>query len=299
VLGSPGPVERYGLKIKLHIWAPVVLLCVCALAWPATARAQAVSSCLGASSWWDWSDYRGSIGCRVLIPSVTGHVEANGEDHSFSDYGITNDTELFKSLLVSFYVDRLGIWAEIEEDHKFYGRTGDTVFVEHPLRISEFDVSAGKIGVDLDIIRYPFVRGGINFAYHLTRIEFFDRRSPNQAQWNKYEGENAMTLGIHGRAFPLRIRDIPVTVAARVRFPIPFLNTKNETKITEWEVCGGLRPAIWETSLLGHSTFSFALEGGYRQTFLNMRVESAFGQETEATVDARWGGPFIQATLVY
>ena len=298
-------VERYGLKIKLHIWAVVVPLCVCALAWPATAPAQGVFPWLGTSSWWDWSDFRGSVGYRVLVPTVSGHVEVGGDTISFSDFGITSDTELFRSLHVLFYVDRLGILAEIEEDHKFPGAVVGSNWNPpnslggDPQRLSELDVSTSKLGLDLDIVRYPFVRGGINFTYHLGRVEFFDRRKIDYREWSKYEGDNAMTLGVHARALPLRIRDVPVTVAARVRFPIPFLNSKNETEITEWEVCGGLRPAVWETSLLGHATFSFGIEGGYRQTFLHMCVEPVFGPEREVTVDARWAGPFIQATLVY
>lgn len=287
--------ERYGLKVKFHIGTVIVLLCVWILALPATALSQGGSSWWGSASWWDWSDYRGFIGVRIFMPTVDGSVEKeeNGVKRTvdFSEFGITNDPQLFKSLYFEFYIDRLGLRGEVEEDHKFQGRVGNL----GTARISELNMSGNRLGLDLDIIRNPFARAGIDFTYHMEKVKFQDRHQEDSNSWTEYSGENPMTVGFHGRAFPLRIRDVPLTVAGRIRFPIPFLDRPKETKITEWEVSAGLRPAVWETSLLGHTAFSFALEGGYRHTYLNMDA----GRDGEVNVRAQWGGAFIQGTVVY
>jgi hypothetical protein len=196
----------------------------------------------------------------------------------------------------------------VEEDHKFRGRRGEiTTNGSIPLgpKISELDMSTNKLGVDLDIIRYPFARAGVNFTYHLERVKFQDRRNPNANLWYQYTGSQPLTIGVHGRAIPVRVRDVPVTIQARLRIPVPFVHRPTEAKVTEWEISGGLRPSIWSTSLFGHSTFSFGIEGGYRVTYLKMFAEElprdpgnpASGAETHVT--ARWSGAFIQAILVY
>ena len=83
-----------------------------------------------------------------------------------------------------------------------------------------------------------------------------------------------MTLGFHARAIPAHIREIPFTIQARFRFPMPLVNRQAESKITDWEISGGLRPAIWETSLYGHATFSFDIEAGFRSVSLDTNPQT-------------------------
>lgn len=276
----------------------LLLLLTLILVIPGTTNAQVTSSWLFGSSWWDWSDYRAYLGFRIFLPSVKGTVEARGESHDLTHFGITSDPELFKSAYLEFYVDRLGLRAEIEEDHKFRGRTevpaGSSVptLVDLTPKISELDMSTNKLGLDLDIIRYPVARAGINATYHTDAVKFYDRRLSDPSTWRRYISTEPITIGVHGRVIPLRIRDVPVTLQGRFRFPVPFLDRTWEGKVTEWEVSGGLRPAVWSTSLWGHSTFSFGIEGGYRTTYFKMNKD-------DVSVSARWNGAFVQAAIFY
>jgi hypothetical protein len=301
-LGCAGPVERYGLKRKFRIWAAVIPLLLWGLMFSPAADAQGISSWIGTSPWWDWSDFRGSAGYRIFMPTVSGQVEVGGETRDFTDfYGISGDPQLFKSLYAVFYIDRLGIRVEVEEDHKFRGRVTD---IGNFHTISQLNMSGNKIGLDLDIIRTPFARAGINYTFHTECVEFETRRviSGND-EWTKYAGDNAMTIGVHGRVIPFRIREVPFTIQGRFRFPIPFYKQDEETRVTEWEASAGLRPAVWETSLLAHSTFSLAIEGGFRQTYLRMNAEPEWSnlpsRPGEATISGKWSGAFIQVNIVY
>ena len=309
------PVKRYGLKLKTHIrtarFAFLFLVLTCMAMNSPTADAQLLSSWWGSSSWWDWSDYRAHLGYRISLPSIEGKVEARGETHDLSEFGFSDDPEMFKSFLFEFYVDRLGVRIAVEEDHKFRGRTGDDTVVTNPslsapylnAKISELDFSGVRMGLDLDIIRYPFARGGINFTYYTEQIRFQDRRNDDPFQWQQYTGSQPLQLGLHGRLMPARIRNVPLTIQGRFRMPVPLVQRPTEAKITEWEVSGGLRPAVWETSLFGHSTFSFGIEAGYRESYLTLHARPQrnfyINDDSEVNVTARWGGAFIQALIVY
>lgn len=321
-LGYAGPVERYGLKRKFRVWAAVIPLLLWGLMVSPAADAQGISSWIGTSPWWDWSDFRGTAGYRIFMPTVSGQVEGGGQTRDFSDfYGISGDPQLFKSLYAIFYIDRLGIRVEVEEDHKFLGRRKNTD--NDFYTVSQLNMSGNKIGLDLDIIRTPFTRAGINYTFYTEDVEFEIRRGVQKSkpappttkswtpddEWTKYAGDNAMTIGVHGRVIPFRIREVPFTIQGRFRFPIPFYKQDEETRVTEWEASAGLRPAVWETSVLAHSTFSLAIEAGFRQTYLRMHADrrsnrqnpSLFNEPipTEATISAKWSGAFIQVNVVY
>lgn len=280
--------------------ACVLLVTACVFLTAATAEAQLFSSLWGSSSWWDWSDYRASVGFRMSLPRITGTVEARGETHNLSEFGFADDPEFFKSLHMEFYVDRLGIRVDVEEDFKFRGRTEAAAV---GAKISELDFSGTRLGLDLDIIRTPFVRGGIDFTYFTNQVKFQDRRLDDPTLWQQYTGSQPFQMGVHGRLMPGRIRDVPITFQAKFRMPIPLVQRPTEAKITEWEVSGGLRPAIWETSLLGHSTFSFGIEGGYRHCYLTLHArpqrDPNVNDDDEANVTAQWGGAFVQAVVYY
>ncbi len=293
------------MQKALHVCLLLVIMLAALTA--TTAEAQLFSSWWGSSAWWDWSDFRATLGYRIFLPRVTGTVEARGETHSLFDFGFTEDPEFFKELNVEVYIDRLGFRVDVEEDHIFRGRTVTAAGVS---KVSQLDFSGNRLGLDLDIIRNPYVRGGIDFTYYADQVKFQDRRSEDANQWHQYTGSQPLQLGVHGRIIPGRIRDVPITIQGKFRFPFPFteqlFSRTTEAKITEWEVSAGLRPAIWETSLLGHSTFSFGIEGGYRACYLTLHARpqrtypnGLVGDEAEANVNARWGGAFVQAVLFY
>jgi hypothetical protein len=294
------------LKLKSYfsfsIRAFLLMAVICAGISAGPAQAQMFSSLLGgSSSWWDWSDYRANVGYRIFLPRVSGKVEARGETHDFADFGIRDDQEFFKALYFEWYIDRLGIRIDVEEDHKFQGHSSDATY---PAKISELDISGNRLGLDLDIIRYPFVRAGIDFTYFTNQVTFQDRRhETDPTLWMQYSGSQPLQIGVHGRLIAARIRNVPFTIQGKFRGPIPLVQRPTEAKITEWEISGGLRPAIWETSLLGHSTFSFSIEAGYRACYLTLHARPQrlldLSDDTEANVTARWGGAFIQATFVY
>lgn len=322
--------KRYGLKLKNHmhkaLLACLLLVIICALT-ATTAEAQMFSSLWGSSAWWDWSDFRASMGYKMTFPRITGTVEGRGETHNLSDFGFSEDPEIFKAFNVEFYIDRLGLRLDVEEDHKFKGRTetiARTSAGRHPVngptrplvelflnpgdpKISDLDFSGVRLGLDLDIIRTPFARGGIDFTYYCEQITFTDRRHNDPFQWQRYTGSQPLQLGVHGRLMPGRIRDVPITIQGKFRLPFPFteqlLRRTTEAKITEWEISAGLRPAIWEMSFIGHSTFSFGIEGGYRMSYLNLQSrpqqDFVFGGKDEVNIHARWGGAFVQVVFTY
>lgn len=271
----------------------------------------------GSSAWWDWSDYRGAAGIRVFfarfsagsLDDPTGLVGggAIGGDLK-THFGMVGDPEPFREFWAEWYIDRLGIRLSVMEDSRFRGRLGsDAPVVDpitgvqapgNPVRSSELETNTFALGVDLDLIRYPFLRLGIDYDYYFGEIKLHDRRSPNLYEWTVFEveGRQPMTVGIHGLAIPTRIRGVPVTVQSRFRFPVPLVQTSGpNARLTQFEISGGLRPAIWETSLYAHSTFSVGLSGGYKWVGLESDVVSHDGRK--ATLKARWQGAFIELGL--
>jgi hypothetical protein len=180
--------------------------------------------------------------------------------------------------------------------------------------------------LDLDLIRYPFLRAGINLDRHYEAPIFVNRQDidsavatatwvtdpnlPVDMHFADYDaeypgqvqrfttGQPPVTIGLHATAIPGRIRGIPLTAQARIRIPMPFikqlLKIKSEARVTEWEVSAGLRPAVWHTSLYGFSTFSMGLEAGFRSTYLDMTLDDA-----KWAVKAHWQGLFVQVGLYY
>ena len=132
----------------------------------------------------------------------------------------------------------------------------------------------------MDLIRYPFLRLGIDYDLYLGNIKLLDRKSSDPTRWTAFsvQGREPMTIGVHGMAIPFRVRGVPVTVQARARFPIPLVQKDQDAKITDWEISGGLRPAIWETSLYGHTY----LCGGFKWWFSvgKSRNGPSFGRQS-------------------
>jgi hypothetical protein len=123
----------------------------------------------------------------------------------------------------------------------------------------------------------------------------------------RYESKGPLTLGVHGSAIPMRFRDAPVTLKARVNFPIPYLQRKCESRSVDWEISAGLRPAIWDTSLYGYGHFNFSFEAGFRSIDMSGSASRTGGSAqasytpVSGQIDyrAKWEGAFLQLGLAF
>jgi len=356
---------RYGLKATTHILAVLgLVLCFAAISLllsPSQSCAQAMPSWLGGGRIWDWSDFRGNVGFRVYMPRLIAGTAKFGTTEfdmlGAGNFSFQPQPDFFKEGWFVLYIDRLSLRAHFEEDHRFRGLVGtasvnlsqlpvirrwwrgdantpldswgtrpDDIRVDDPQRMSEVDLGWTRFGLDLDIIRYPFIRAGINFDRHFESVIFLNRQDLTsvlvraQQNYNPFintplewrysqliTGDRVhklttrqppVTLGVHAFASPGRVFGIPVTGQARARFPFPFLakivGDPAETRITEWEVSIGLRPNIWNTSLYGYSTFSLGIDAGFKSTYLDM--DSGDGLWN---VKAHWQGPYVQVGLYF
>jgi hypothetical protein len=347
----PSAAKRYGLRPKRHINTAVLLFllfvigCFLILS-PTHSDAQGSQSGWGSDRWWDWSDYRGSLGVRFWIPKLaSGSITTIGREHDLlGGYNFIPNPDYFKEMWFTLYIDRLALRFNFQEDHKFNGMIGtgaftpsevapvpytdphvDTRPIPDPQRFSELDVGWTRFGLDLDLVRYPFLRAGINFDRHYEAPIFVNRQdienltgkaldyyfddSSGLSYWvylafydghvQKFTtGQPPVTVGIHATAIPGRVRGIPLTAQARIRIPMPLIKqliqNKSEARVTEWEVSAGLRPAVWSTSLYGFSTFSMSLEAGFRSSYLDMTPDHG-----QWAVKAHWQGVFVQVGLYY
>jgi hypothetical protein len=73
---------------------------------------------------------------------------------------------------------------------------------------------------------------------------------------------------------------------------LPIFERDRQARITEWQISGGIRPAIWETSHFGHTSFSVFVEGGFRQTYLTIETP-------DVDFKARWQGAFIEFGMAF
>lgn len=280
------------------------------LLWGNLAEAQDTGGWWGGSNWWDWSDHRATIGARYFMTRLTsGSIDVAGTstDLRGSQYGFSEDPEPFKELWGTWYIDRLGLRFNAEEDQRFFGNDDVPAGTE---RFSELDARGTRMGLDLDVVRYPFLRLGLNFDYHTSPVKFYQRdiSAIGVATVHFYQDEsNPMTIGVHGRLIPVHIREIPLTIQARGRMPVPFVKRTYEAKITDWEVSVGLRPSVWDMSLYGHSTFSMGIEVGFRSVSLELDGKGSVwtsnpnvsGPAPGAEIKARWQGAFVQVGLFY
>ncbi len=295
--------------VRLALIAALFILCGGAPSW-----AQSTGGWWGSNYWFDWSDFRASLGARAYLATLSsGTVRIKNDkqaafgpsDYELSSprYGFSRGPKLVAELHGELYVDRLGLRIDFE-DYRFDGHTTDPLVSYSSNHINQLRLGEARLGVDLDLVRYPFLRLGVNYDYEISEIKFRDRHIDSYA---KHFGANPMTIGLHGYAIPGRLRDIPVTMNGRVRFPIPLLKREAETKIVDWQVAGGLRPAIWDTSLYGHSTFSVGLEGGYRSVTLETEMyfqglspwPTNGEPASNVELNVHWQGPFVQLNLVF
>jgi hypothetical protein len=258
-------------------------------------NAQSGPSWWGSSSWFEWSDYRAEVGARIFLGrlasgSVSGlkrGVLPVNFDLTQGNFGASSNLEPFREFWIAIYLDRLGFRYH-EELRRFTSR-----FNDDPLGGFQgwrFDASTSRIGLDLDLVRYPFLKFGIDADYNVEPVRFADANDPGDpSQWSHFVSYDPITLGVHARAIPFRIREVPVTFQARFRFPMPFVSRNSEARVTDWEIGGGIRPAVWETSFVGLSTFSVGVEAGFRSSYLDFKDD-----KRDFQLKAHWQGAFFR-----
>lgn len=328
------------MKVSSHITRKISLI-VAALAMVflmSTAPHAQSFSWWGSNQWFDWSDFRASGGIRYFFARLSSGTatlpgtNVNNADLTGSQLAFLNDPEPFADLWGILYIDRLGFTFSIE-NHRFISLPTPRPFPDASGLLGRWqlqgDMSRG--GIDLELIRYPFFRLGINYDVAFDDIKFVreDFQSyiipppgapvPKQREIRAvYQSVGPMTIGLHSRIIPGRVRDVPITAQGRVRVPIPYLVRKAEAKVWDWEVSAGLRPSIWETSLFGGTTFAVGLEGGFRSIDLEMTGEKDnISPENnlvppfpplppgfvtlppQMELKARWQGAFVQLELFF
>ena len=292
------------MKPKLHFTAAVlpfalfVMVCLCFT--PSTSHSQDLSSWFSSGTWWDWSDYRFKMEYRYFVPRlVSGTFSHDGQDYDLlapatglADGGYNFDSQPtpINSALFQLQVDRLGLRLRVDEDLIFRGMHGET----NNLGLSELDMSSTRLGIDLDLVRYPFLRCGVDFDFNVNPLTFMDDKpDPNRF----YKSASPATLGLHVFAIPARIREVPIIVNAKIGFPFPYwkqiTSAQYEARMLEWEVMAGARPSVWDFSAYGHSTFSVGIEAGFR----SVAVDAALSDST--SLKAQWQGPFFQFGIYY
>ena len=279
------------------------------------------------------------------LPS-NGHADATAQSE-IGGYNFQRQPNYFSEGWFQLQVDRLGLRLVAEEDRIFRGVLGQTYprqtpfrlpkgdspggSVSNHFRVSAIDFSATRLGLDLDVIRYPQFRFGFNTDVHLNGVQFddykFARLDPYVVQQIRVDGvdytdwayvisnygdltsSEPLTIGFQALAIPARIKEVPIILTARARFPMPFMKQvfgmQYPANITDWEVTAGLRPSVWETSAYKFATFSLAVEGGYRSTYVDadlynqnkLNLDSNY--VSASNVKAKFSGAFIQMSIYY
>ncbi len=301
-------IERYGLNSRKHTRSAPVVLCVLVftgvLLLPCVSSGQTTGSWWGSASWFDWSDYRATVGAHLWLLSLDSGTVTMGKGIDAVEYdlktdlGMGMDVQPVGDFYGIVYLDRLGFRYHIEDDYRFFGRQ-DIPTANNP-SIHELDMRAPRIGVDLDLIRYSFAKLGINYDYYGKPVRFYYRHGTDrnvEPATTFRQSDRAMTIGAHGQIMPIRLRGVPVILQSRVSFPIPFVDDAfrpKAAKIIDLEISGGLRPAIWETSHFGFSTFSASVEVGYRSRSVRVKLE-----DDDFDLKAHWQGAFVQLSVFY
>ena len=282
------------------------MVCLCCA--PSTSHSQDLSSWFSSGTWWDWSDYRFKIEYRYFVPRlVSGSVSQNGTDYdllasagadaSSGGYNFDPQPTPFNSALLQLQVDRLGLRLRVDEDIIFRGihnKSFDSNGIESR-KMSELDLSSTRLGLDLDLVRYPFLRCGVDFDYNVNPLTFMDDKPDINTRF--YKSASPATLGLHVFAIPARIREVPIIVNAKIGVPFPYwkqiTSAEFEVRMLEWEVMAGARPSVWDFSAFGHSTFSVGIEAGFRSVAIDADLSKS------ASLKAQWQGPFFQFGIYY
>lgn len=289
-------------KNTLLALLPVLVLSGVLLS-PCATWGQASGSWWSTASWFDWSDFRAYAGARLWLANLySGTLTVDGTSYDLkTDLGMGQDPEPFGQVWAMMYLDRLGFRYHLEDNHRFFGRTNLPTPVTLTDRVHELDIRTPRLGLDLDLIRYNFAKLGINYDYDSKPVRVHLREDPsgvNTIDPSVYlQADPPMTIGFHGHVIPMRLRGVPIILQTRFRFPIPFIDEHfrpTAARIVDWEICGGLRPAVWDTSHFGFSTFSVSLEVGYQLRTITFNLDNP-----NADLKARWQGAFFRCGLFY
>ena len=340
-----------------------VMLCLCLS--PSTAHCQDLSSWFSSGTWWDWSDYRFKIEYRYFVPRFTSGTitrpnplagnqltdydllsSASGLNSTGGGYNFDPQPTPLNSALFQFQVDRLGLRLAVEEDLIFRGTIGTVPFdptssrdTQDYRRISELDMSSTRIGISLDLIRYPFVRGGIDFDLNISPVAFRDKKfAVNSTTGSRVSTTESKRFYWYQDGAPppeeyyylIEYRDIypygqgpdryisstgPATIGLHV-FAIPtrvrevpiIAQAKINFPFPYWrQITGdqyGVNMLEWEVMVGARpSVWDFSAFG--HSTF-SAGVEAGFrsvsinGDLTKSTsLKAQWQGPFFQLGLYY
>jgi hypothetical protein len=298
-------VTRYGLSSRwsIFVYISAIFCMAVAVTWlsPCLSYAQSSSFLWDSTKWFDWSDYRLRAGVRGSFYRLESGTLKWGDNEFdlLDDYKLIQDTGPHLSGMFQLYVDRLGLRVHVNPS-AFDASRASTLWERAP----ELKLGFFRAGLDLDLIRYPSAAFGFNFDYNFSDVIFESVENstadpvPGAPDVLDLRAEGAMTLGLHGRVIPIRIKDVPFELQGRVRSS--FFRRADQAWTLDWEVQGGLRPAIWETSFLGHSTFSVSLQAGYRSTYLEFHTQRQFrAGAVTAELSAHWQGPFAEIQLIY
>ncbi|MBM4327235.1 MAG: hypothetical protein FJ118_08745 [Deltaproteobacteria bacterium] len=276
---------------RFRLFSFVCALCLSgALLAPGDSVAQGVFSWWGSAKWVDWSDWRGEVAGSVFLPRLeSGSLTRGGQTIDLLDgLNFRPSAEPWRELRGVIYLDRLGFRLTYS-DNAFF-QSNDEVAIDTTLGVT-MDLRNAQLGLDIDLIRFPSCRIGIDFDYYVNIIRV--RSNVRDLSGVRHlEGDQPRTFGAHALVVPGRLKEVPITFRGRVRFPLPVMERVRQARITEWEIAGGVRPAIWETSSLGHTSFSVFIEGGFRQTFLTIETP-------EVDLKARWQGAFVEFGMAF
>jgi hypothetical protein len=313
------------LKLKIHpIAAAVSLVLVFGLGLlsPGPASGQGAFFMFGPGATFDWSDFRAGATGRVFFGrlaslSLSGTLPSGTVELDLRHL-LKNDMQITRDVGMVLWINRLGLRGSAEE-RQFTGRNSSGINNANDA-IPELDLGTSRLGIDLDLVRYPFAKLGFNLdvgakEFTLRDWRDFDGSGPLLPARTFYRSELPITIGFHVAAIPCRLREVPVYVQARGRFPVPYLqqviqmidkgSKLGEVHVVDWEVSGGLRPAVWETSSFGHSTYSLSIEAGFRSVTLDSPLRLMTQQLVPVTVPsqidlrAHWQGAFFQIVAFF
>ncbi|MFZ5866151.1 MAG: hypothetical protein ACOYXY_09745 [Thermodesulfobacteriota bacterium] len=281
-------------RTRIQLFGFVCALCLVGVLFaPVLSAAQGAFSWWGSAKWFDWSDWRGEVAGSVFIPRLeSGSITRGGQTIDLLDgLNFRPSSEPWREIRGIVYLDRLGFRLGFS-DNAFF-RSNDEVLGQTNQTIlgAELDMRNAQIGLDIDLIRFPSCRVGIDFDYYTNIIRLHSNEG-DVSNPRHVEGDQPRTIGAHALVIPGRLKEVPITLRGRVKFPLPIFERDRQARITEWQISGGIRPAIWETSHFGHTSFSVFIEGGFRQTYLTIETP-------DVDFKARWQGAFIEFGMAF
>jgi len=193
--------------------------------------------------------------------------------------------QLFLDTMVRLQTGRLGL----RVNYELRDFAGDGPFQNLPNQFNgenRIDYSGIRIGADFDVYQRWLTRFGFNLDYSVYQTIFTE--TSQTLGGKKIQRSGPVTWGLHGSYNPVTsFLGASFICDARVRFPL------TGAEVTEWRVSAGLRSP---ETVLG----SWALKGGYKETYLRFRGYQFYNALNVATeVDVTMGGWFVEFAYYY